>query len=322
MTRKKRRRSGYRQPTSQTSGPASEKKATARAAKDSSDRPKGLLSGFLGSPVPASMSTMPYFRTSLARGFLLVGSTPILVILPFLWVFVTWLALVALGFIGSPAVLAGALALPPLSVSADFQNSVILFGQAKVLYVMLPMLLLRSVFTSVLVGLIVEGFERGAVSLEGVRRGIGAALLMFGLLMLGLFALLASQFGALLGPGLGTLLAVLLPTAALWILGFAPFGAVTERRNLLVTVQRSYYGARTPGGRQFLFSLTYLLLFSVLQFFVPGGGNVTANPGIETWVFLLVLTYFHVGALASFGYRWLAIAPTVSEPVPASRRDR
>ena len=265
------------------------------------------------------MSVMPTYRTSLGRGFLLVGSTPALVLLPFAWTLVTWLILQMSGYIGAPLLLAQSVALAPLSVSSDFQTALVTFGQPVGLYFMLPFLLIRGVVIAVLAGLIVEGFERGSVSLEGVRRGIGAFPLVLSGVVLSLLSVIMLVYASLLGPGLGTLLQVLVPAVALWVLGFVPFVAVDERRSLPVTLTRSYYGARTPGGRQFLFSMLYLLLLTILQAFTPGA-ETTANPSLATWAFILAIDYVHVGFFASFGYRWLVIAPAVEAPVPASRR--
>ncbi|HEV8564500.1 MAG TPA: hypothetical protein VGR41_06270 [Actinomycetota bacterium] len=262
---------------------------------------------------------MPTYRTSLSRGFLLVGSTPALVLLPFAWTLVTWLILQVSGYIGAPLLLAQSVALPPLSVSSDFQTALVTFGQPTGIYVMLPFLLVRAVIIAVLAGLIVEGFERGTVSLDGARRGVRALPLVLSGVVLSLLSVIMLVYASLLGPGLGTLLQVLVPAVALWVLGFVPFAAVDERRSLPVTLTRSYYGARTPGGRQFLFSMLYLLLLTVLQAFTPGA-ETTANPSLATWAFILAIDYVHVGFFAAYGYRWLVIAPSVAAPVPASRR--
>jgi hypothetical protein len=266
------------------------------------------------------MSIMPRYRESLRRGFLLAGSTPALVLLPFAWTLVTWLVLQVSGYIGIPLLLAQSVAIAPMSVNSDFQAALVTFGQPAGLYAMLPFLLMRAVVISVLAGLIVEGFERGAVSLDGVRRGIRAFPVVLSGVVLSLVAVILPMNASVLGPAVGLLVQVLVPAAALWILGFVPFVAVDERRPLPVALTRSYYGARTPGGRQFLFCMLYLLLLTILQAFTPGA-ETTANPSLATWAFILAIDYVHVAFFAAYGYRWLVIAPAVSAPA-AGRRAR
>jgi hypothetical protein len=316
VTNKKRRRKpGYRPPARTATATS----APRRSAKPDPEPRRGLLGGLFGSVTPSSLSVMPSYRTSLGRAFLLVGSTPALLLVPFAWTLVTWLALQFLGFIGVPTLLAQSVALAPLSVQSDFQTSLVTFGQPAGLYFMLPMLLLRGVVIAVLAGLIVEGFERGTVSMDGARRGLRAFPLVLSAVVLSLLSVIVLVYASLLGPGLGTLMQVAVPAIALWVLGFVPFVAVDERPSLAVTLTRSYYGARTPGGRQFLFSMLYLLLLTILQAFTPGA-ETTANPSLAAWAFILFVDYVHVAFFAAYGYRWLVIAPAVTVPVPASRR--
>ena len=311
--KRKRPRQGYR------STPAP---APARSAER--ERRPGLLGGLFTPPIPASMSTMPSFRRSLGRGFLLVGSNPILIAIPFAWVFVTWVAFLLFGYVGAPNTPLGlAVSLPPLSVSSALQSSLIAFGQPVGIYALLPMLLLQALLLAVLAGLIVDGFETGTVTVDGLRRGIRAFPITLGAIILNLVVVMVlfPLGGGILGPGLGSLVSVLLPAAALWLLGFVPFVAATERRPLPAAIARSVAGGRTPGGRQFLFSLLYLLLLTSLQILTPGAA-ITANPSLLTWAFLLAVTVVHLGFTAALGYRWLVIEDAVPEPAAAASRRR
>jgi hypothetical protein len=107
----------------------------------------------------------------------------------------------------------------------------------------------------------------------------------------------------------------------MWLLGFLPFVAVTERRSLPAAISRSVAGGRTPGGRHFLFCMLYLLVLTILQVLTPGS-EITANPKLVTWVYVLAITFLHVGAFAAFGYRWLVIEDSVPEPAQAASRRR
>jgi hypothetical protein len=265
---------------------------------------------------------MPTFRRSSGSGFLLVGSNPLLLVLPFLWILITWLAFLGLGYIGSPTPPLGqAVALPPLSVSGDLQSAWAVFGQQVGTYVLLPMLVLRSVLFALLAGLVVEGFQTGRVSMSGMLQGLRAVPIVVAGMILNLLAVMASLLTGSLGPGLGSLASVVLPAATLWLLGFVPFVAVTERRSLPAALSRSVAGGRTPGGRQFLFSMLYFLLLTLLQAFTPGG-DITANPSLATWAYVLFVGYVHTGFFAAFGYRWLVIQDTVPEPTTAAAARR
>jgi hypothetical protein len=270
------------------------------------------------------MSAMPSFRRSLGRGFLLVGSNPILIAIPFAWTFLTWVALQLFGYIGTPnAPLGQAVSLPPLSVGADLNGMLMTFGQPAGIYALLPVLVLRALLLAVLAGLIVEGFESGAVLPDGLRRGLRALPITLGGIILNLLVVMVlfPLGSGVLGPGLGSLVQVLLPAAAMWLLGFVPFVAATERRPLQAALARSVAGGRTPGGRQFLFCLLYFLLLTSLQILTPGVA-ITANPSLLTWAFVLVVTVVHVGFTAAFGYRWLVIEDGVPEPAAAASRRR
>jgi hypothetical protein len=277
----------------------------------------GLLGRVLGPSVPPSMSAMPTFRSSLGQGFLLVASNPVLVFGPIVFVFLVWLVLLALGFVGTGVALSQMMAMPPISTAFDTQNAISIAGQSSGLIIALPLLLFRGLVVAVLSGLVVEAYERrGSVSRYGVIRGLVAFPLVLAMLMLSFVGLFLAQFGSVFGPGLGTLLQVLFPAFVLWALGFMPFVAVRERGSLTGTLRRSYAGARTPGGRHLSFCILYVLLAFVLPLFVPGRSIITANLEPVTWIGLFVLTFVHVGFTAAMGHRWLAIESTVELPAP------
>jgi hypothetical protein len=215
--------------------------------------------------------------------------------------------------VGPPTVLGQAVSLPPLSVLGDLQSALIVFGQPAGIYALMPMLFLRSILIAVLAGLVIQGFETGAVSAAGAVRGLRGTPIVLAGVILSLLAVMAQTLGASLGPGPGSLVQVLIPAAAIWLLGFVPFVAVTERRSLPAAISRSVAGGRTPGGRQFLFSMLYFLLLTILQRLTPGA-QITANPSLATWVYVLFVSYVHMGFFAAFGYRWLVIQDTVPEP--------
>jgi len=314
--------SGSRGKSRRKSRPTSSRPPARAAGASSSDSragAAGLFGRFLGPAVPPSMSAMPTFRQSLGQGFLLVASTPVLVFGPLLLVFVVWLILLALGFVGSGLALSQMAAMPPISTAFDVQNAIAIAGQQSGLIASLPILLVRAGLIGVLSGLLVEGFERnGAVGRWGVVRGLAAFPLVLAALLLSFVGLFVAQFGSVFGPGIGTLLQVLLPALVLYALGFVPFAAVRERRPLGETLRRSYAAARTPGGRHLSFCFLYVLLAFVLPLFVPGRSIITANLQAGTWVAIFLLTFLHVGFTAAMAHRWLAVEGSASAG-PAAR---
>jgi hypothetical protein len=255
---------------------------------------------------------MPNFRTSLGQGFLLAAANPVLIFGSLVLVFLAWLLLLAFGFVGSSVALSQMLAMPPISTAFDTQNAISIAGQSTGLLIALGVLLVRAVVVAVLAALIVEGFERrGAVTRYAAVRGVAAYPLVLAMLMLSFVGLFIAQFGSAFGPGLGTLLQVLVPAFVLYAIGFVPFAAVRERRPLAETLRRSYAAARTPGGRHLSFCILYVLLAFVLPLFIPGRTIITANPEPWTWVGIYLVNFVHVGFTAAMAYRWLAIEPNL-----------
>jgi hypothetical protein len=313
----KRRRMSAAQPRLASTPPARSSTTRTGSSSKAGSAAGGLLGRILGPPVPPALSVMPTFRTSLGQGFLLVASNPVLLFGPIVFVFLAWLLLLALGFVGSGIGLSQMAAMPPISTAFDTQNAIAIAGQSSGLIVALPLLLFRGLLVAVLSGLIVEGFERqGSVSRYGALRGLVAFPLVLAMLMLSFVGLFLAQFGSVFGPGIGTLLQVLLPAFVLYALGFVPFSAVRERDSLAQTLRRAYAGARTPGGRHLSFCILYVLLAFVLPLFVPGRSVITANLRAGTWIGLFVLTYVHLGFTAAMAYRWLGIESTAQASAP------
>lgn len=272
------------------------------------------------------MSPLPLYRDSFARGAVVVGSSPVLLLLPLALILALWLGELAAGYVGTPVPpLVNAFAVPPISTaSSDAYAVFTLFGQRTGLYLVLPALLVRAMITGLLAAGIVERFDTGRLSAASVLSAVRAFPIVLGMLIVGFIAIMFGQVVALLlGPGIGVLISyVVMPAFLVYALGFVPFIAVTEARSLGGAFRRAYAGARSPGGRHFMLSVLYLLLLNVLQFAIPiGSAPITAAPTLSQWVGILLMNVFHLAVFAMFGYRWLMAAPVVPEPqVPARRR--
>lgn len=300
---------------------ASGHRSTTKVAR-ASDRQRGgttasggVFGRLLGPPVPPGMSEMPRFRTSLAQGFLLVAANPALIAACFLFVLAVWLVLLGFGYVGSPLALTQVFALPPLSTALDTQNAVSVAGQRAGLMAGLGLLVVRALVVAILAGAIVEGFEHaGRIRPAAIARGLRASPRVLAATVLAFVALFLAQLGAVFGAGIATLVQVVLPAFALYLLGFVPFAAVRRRDPLPETIRRSIAGARTPGGRHLSFCLLYVLIAFLLPVFLPQGAFITASPSVVTWIGILVMTLIHLGFTAALGYRWLAVEASVAEP--------
>ncbi len=267
-------------------------------------------------------SSFPSIPRALGRGFITIGSSPVLLVAPFLLLFLFWLGLVALGLEGPPGRLVDLLAIPPISTYFDALNGVTIYGfGATGLVAATGFLVVRAVYLSILTGLIVERLEGQRASMLGVLRGLMAFPTVLAVNVLGLSILiLGSVILPVLGPGIGFLGSVLTLVAALFFFVFAPVAAVRERRGLQETLRRAARAALMPGSRHVLFCMFYIFLtLPILVALAPGGNFLTVNPSAAMWAYALFCTFVHMGFLAAFAYRWMVAEPQVPEQ-PIRRR--
>lgn len=279
----------------------------------------GVLFGSADSPMP------PMIR-SLGRGLLSVVVQPLLLGGIMAFIGLTWLGLLAMGFEGRVAPLAQLLALPPISTLFDSGTAQSMFGLGLGALVAIGVaFVIRAVVFAALTGLTVEALEDGRVSLYGAIRGLPAIPTILAAELISFSALIAGNtIWPLLGPGISFLGIVATLVGSLFFLGFAPAAAVHDPRGVVETLRRSWRAARLPGSNQLIFcSLYFLLSVAVLNFFSPGGSEITANPPLAAWVFLFAMNVLHVGFVAAFAYRWIVAEPAVPEhPIPRRRPAR
>jgi hypothetical protein len=299
------------------------------AAAETEKRPKksdgSQRVGWLSRPPDPRWPSIP---RSLGRGFLAVGSSPLMLAISFLFVFLAWVGLVGLGFEGPSGRLVTLAALPPVGSYFDWLIGLTVFGYGLPgLLAITGFLLVRSLLVAVMTGLVVQSLEGGASGLEGVVRGLRAYPVALAAGFLSLSMLMA---GTVLLPVLGGELAflgsVLILIAALFSLVFAPVAAVREQHGIVETLRRSGRAAMMPGSRHGIMSTLYILVaFPLLVLFAPSGNELTVNPGLMEWIYGLLATFVHLGFLAAFAYRWMAIESEVPDrPVkrPAAKARR
>jgi hypothetical protein len=280
---------------------------------------------FGGSLFGVGDSSLPPVGRSLGRGLFAIASQPVLLAAALALIVVTWFVLVGLGFEGRPAPLAQLLAFPPISTLFDSGIGQSMFGLGPGLLIYLVVaFVIRSVVVAVLTGVVVESVEDGRVSLYGVLRGLRAIPTIFAIQVLSLSAvILGNNLLPILGPGIGLLAMVAALVGVLFFLGFAPAAAVHDRRAATESIRRAGRAARLPGGNQLVFCALYFILALVVTFVSPGANEITANPTLSTWVFVMFVNVLHLAFMAAFAYRWIVVEPDVPEqPLPRRRPAR
>jgi hypothetical protein len=275
---------------------------------------RGFGGALFGGP-----SILPSIPRSLGRGLLAIVTQPILLVVALVLPFLVWLALLAIGFEGSAGRLVDVLALPPIATYFDLGTgaSVVGVGPAFLVFTAVSVLV-RGVIYALLAGMIVETLEDGRVSRYGLLRGIAAIPLVLVLQVISFSLIIAGNlFFPILGPGIGFLAFVAALVGGLFFLGFAPTAAVRQGRGVIETIRRSGRAAQLPGTRQLLFcALYFFVALPVVVGLVPGGTQLSANPSLAAWVFILAVSVVHLAFMAALAFRWIAVEPLVpDEPV-------
>jgi hypothetical protein len=277
----------------------------------------------------ATESAMPKMRTSVARGFVTVAASPVLVVGSFLVLIVLWLVVIACGYQGPFATMSSALALPPLGTSFDATLATGIFGLQGGIVGITAFVVLRGVLIALLTAGVVEALDTGRVSTASAVNGLRALPVSLATSVLGVaFLTLSSFFAPLLGPGFGILIQVGGLVLGVYLFVFAPVIAVAERRTLPDSLTRSIRAARMPGVGNLGMAALYVIP-AIAVIVAPGkpGNLIGVNPSIAAWAFVLVVSVLHVVMLAAFAFRYLAVAdevPEAREPrgrsAPAGRR--
>ncbi|MEW6059318.1 MAG: hypothetical protein AB1551_04125 [Actinomycetota bacterium] len=258
----------------------------------------------------------PSIPNALGRGFVAAASSPIVLAIPFLFVFLGWIALVGLGLEGPSALIVDLAALPPVGTYFDASNGITIYGYGlPALLAAIGFVVVRSLFVAVMTGLIVQSLEGEQEELAGVVRGLRAYPVVLAVNIISMSMMLAgSLILPYLGEALGSLGSVLILVAALFLFAFTPTAAVREREGLMETLRRSTRAAMMPGSRHAIMSMLYIFLaLPILVAFAPHGNELTANPRLATWIYGLVVTFVHSAFLAAFAYRWMAVESAVPD---------
>jgi hypothetical protein len=296
-----------------------------RPAQAASRAPRPGLMNSLFSARVAGTSNMPRVRSTFVRGFVLVISTPVMLVGSVALVFLAWIGALLGGFQGPAALLGSTLAMPPIGTLFDLQITSRLTGGGDVvstLLALLPFAVTRAVVLGVFLGLAVEILESGRPSFAGARRGllVSPMFLIVTIVEIG-FLFVASFLGGALGQGLSLFVEIATVAASLYLLAYAPVAQLREGRGVLESLSRSTSAARIPGTSALAMSLLYGIPALLVVQTASGGFDVNPAPGI--WIFVLFMNILHVSVLVTYAYRWMCIEDEVPEaPAPRARAAR
>jgi hypothetical protein len=272
---------------------------------------RGLLAGMSAPP----MDSMPRMRTAFTRGLAATWSSPLIVGALLVWLLAEWLIIVALGYPGPFALLAHVSAPTPLSTFTDLSLSTGVLGVRQGLLFVFVTAAVHAAWFSAMLGLAIEALESGTATRWGAVRGLRAFPVVFALHVIGVAVVFAAQIVAAIG---GTGLALIIQMAALvvamWVFAFAPAIAVSEHRRLVDCLGRSVRAARMPGSGNLTFAAIYVVpIFAT--FLSPGlpGVLLDVSPPYTAWIYVTAMNLLHVGIVAAFALRYLAIADEVPD---------
>jgi hypothetical protein len=308
--------------------------ATYRAPAPLAEGPPAQRPGMLASlfaPRVSGTTGMPRLHTSFGRGFVTVMASPTLVVGAVVFPFLVWLILIAVGFQGPATVLANVMALPPIGTfTFDVPLSSSLFGTASGpvgLIVLAGFLALRSVLIGVVFGLVVEMLQTGKATLSGVVRGLWSSPVVFAVTFMsfGLY-ILGQVVGTIAGASLAFFVFIAVFIGSIYLFVFAPLSALTQGTGIGESIKISVRAARMPGAGNLGMASVYGIVAIAIAVAPGVGATIGLDPTPKSWVYISLISVFHVAVSATFAYRWLCIedevpdAPAPKAAAPARKR--
>ncbi len=272
---------------------------------------------------PTGGSVMPPVGRSLGRGLLAVVSSPVLLAVAIVVPLLAWLALLALGFEGRPALLVDVLALPPIATYFDLGTGESLLGLGPAFLVFIAVaIVIRGVLYGLLAGLIVESLEDGRVTSWGMLRGLTAIPTVLAVQVLSFTLIVAATSSSRSSaPGSASSRPSRRSSGACSSSGSRRRRPCGSGGACVETLRRSGRAAMLPGSRHLPFcALYFFIALPVVVGLAPGGGEVTANPSFFGVGLRLGANVLHLAFMAGLAYRWIVAEPAVPEqPVPRRR---
>jgi hypothetical protein len=296
---------------SATEAPQREEEPKAAPPEDSSQR------GWAG----GRPSPYPPLGVTLARGLRAVGGSAGTLAAVFLAVLVTWIAFLAVGEESNPRFMVAELAVPPVNIFLTDIST--MFGFAGSAVAMLALLgglgVLRAVTLAAAL-LMVDRTLRGSNASfpDLARRFPGLFVTLFAVYLVEVTAALVIQqvTTAFIGPQFYFLGVV----AALYFFVMVPVVAAAEDAPVRLAFRRGLRASRLPGTRHLALVMAYVLLLLTILVIMSGPALAPATPSFATWILVLLAAFVHVGVLAGFHFRWLAVREEVLGGEPADAR--
>jgi hypothetical protein len=268
-------------------------------------------------------SPFPRAVRSFGRGLLLVATTPLIVVGVPILLLLMWVAVVALGFQGPFVTMQLAFALPPLGTVGDTTIAGALSGGVGLAGILsaFGFLFFRAVLVSLLTTVLVERLRAGSVSGWALKRLLRVLPLAIAVNFMALFLLIIANIAAaFFGSGLQTLVSVAALAFGVYLTAYITTVAADEDRTQSDGLRRGVRVARQPGSNNLWIAALYVLVNFILLLLPLPGGLIGVNPSFGSWVVAIVVNLLHVAVLATFVYRYLAVAPLVDEAPPPRRQ--
>ena len=188
------------------------------------------------------------------------------------------------------------------------------------------LLLFHAAVDAVVTTMSVEKLRTGTVSGWAIRRAGRVIRTTAAVAMISLGLLIAGNVIAAILGGLGVIFGLIGSlVVGVYLFGFAATIATDEERRVTDNLLRSVRAARMPGSANLWLAVGYVLISLVVLIVPLPGSTIGVTPSIGAWAAVVVINVMHVIMQSTLAYRYLAVAPEVSDqPVarqaPARRR--
>jgi hypothetical protein len=316
MTDRRRRRKTSRGDSTPGSGAAQHAAALPEASpgEDGAVSPErgGWWRRALGARQPV-VSPFPPLGTSLARGALGAGGSPVVLIAAFLGVLALWAGFTLLDAALSAQGMVYVLALPPVHVPLDVGvvQSLLRTSSTLALISVLALGVGRGLILGTLTLLVHDALRGGGDPRSALRRLPRVAISVFGIygVEVGMFLFLLLFLQSILGPAAVLVMLVL----GLHFLAFAPVVAAVEGVPAGAAVRIAFRAARLPGARHLTLVLLYIaaVLYAGVGATAAAGEAASVTPTILVWAVALLAAFGHVVVLGGLTYRWNSVRDRV-----------
>jgi hypothetical protein len=293
-------------------GKATSKASTAEVDEAPAPQRRGLLRRALAPRQPIA-SPFPSLTTSLRRGAITAGGSPVVLAIAFLGLLALWGGFALLDMALSAEGLVYVMGLPPLHVPIDVSlvQSLLRTSSAPALGSVLALGVGRGVILGSLALLLLGALRGQTEPRASLRRLPRVAVSVFGIygIEVALFLFLLVFVQAILGPAAALVMLVL----GLHFLGFAPVVAAAEGVPAGAALRLGFRTARLPGARHLGFVLFYFIavVYAGVGANAAAGATAPATPSMLTWGIALLATFGHVVMIGALAFRWEAVREDV-----------